>query len=121
MDHIKVKKQTVLDVLKKNLAQHQKDYDEAVIGWIEKAKIEVKAMLEKLETVDAIDTRIEIAKLPKPMSYVKEYEKTIKMIEYETREEIEISEADFERFFLDEWNWKSSFLSNTTMYKNFKS
>jgi hypothetical protein len=121
MEHIKVKKETVLDVLKKNLAQHQKDYDEAVIGWIEKAKVELKKILEKLDLPNAINTKVDITNLPKPFSYVKEYEKAIKMIEFETREEIEISEADFEHYFLDEWNWKSSFLTNTTMYKNFKS
>lgn len=118
MERIKVKKETVLDILKKNLVQHQKDYDEAVLGWIEKAKGELKKILEKLDLPNAIETKIDITYLPKPNSYVKEYEKAIKMIEFETREEIEISEVDFERYFLDEWNWKSSFLLNTTMYKN---
>lgn len=121
MERINVKKETVLDILKKNLVQHQKDYDEAVLGWIEKTKSELKKILEKLDLPNAIEIRIDSIHLPKPNSYVKEYEKAIKMIEYETREEIEISEVDFERYFLDEWNWKTSFLTNTTMYKNFKS
>ena len=56
--------------------------------------------------------------LPKPVSYEKEYDKAIMMIEYEIREEIEISNQDFSKYFQDEWSWKENFFLNTELYKN---
>jgi hypothetical protein len=117
MEMIKVRKATVLETLKKNLEQHQKDYDEAIIGWVEQAKSTLQKILAKLDSDKPYDTVIEV-RLPKPVSYAKEYQKAIKMVEYEIRDEIEISSHDFDKFFLDEWDWKNSFLSNTSLYKN---
>ncbi|MDD5650050.1 MAG: hypothetical protein PHF86_06505 [Candidatus Nanoarchaeia archaeon] len=115
MEMIKVKKVTVLEVLNKNLAQHEKDYEEALLGWIEKCKVALHNILDELNSDKARETVIDV-RLPKPVSYAKEYQKAIKMVEYEVRDEVEISSHDFDKFFLDEWDWKNSFLSNTAMY-----
>lgn len=116
MEMIKVKKETVLEVLKKNLDSHKRDYEEALLGWIEKCKVDLQKILDEFNSDKARETRIEIH-LPKPISYAKEYQKAIKMVEYEVRDEVEISSHDFEKFFLDEWDWKNSFLSSTSFYK----
>ena len=116
-ESVKVLRIKVLNTLKTNKEQHRKDFEEAMTVWIEKAKEKVKDVLSQLNSDKASDVNLSSVNLPKPVSFEKEYEKTIKMIELEVRPEIDISSYDFERFFLDNWDWKNNFLSNTMIYK----
>jgi len=117
MEKIRIKKKTVLAILRENKERHCLEFEEGMAGWVSKAKIKLEELLAGLNSDKARSIKIEIY-LPKPISYEKEYEKAIKMIEYEIRDEIEISTQDFNTYFLDEWNWKENFLSNTGLYKN---
>jgi hypothetical protein len=117
MEKIQVKKETVLEILRKNKETHRTEFEEAMTGWIEEAKKKLTGLLYQLNSNKASEVKFEVY-LPKPVSYEKEYEKAIKMVEFEIRDTIEISNSDFERYFLDEWAWKESFLSNTRLYKN---
>jgi hypothetical protein len=112
---VKVEKAKVLETLRQNKKIHHEEYEEAMNGWIVKAKEKMLDIITQLQSEKARETKIEIH-LPKPVSFEKEYEKTIKMIELEISNEIEISNEEFEKFFLDEWEWKHNFLSNTMMY-----
>lgn len=116
MEKIQVKKETVLEILRKNKEIHHVEFEEAIQGWIEEAKKKLTELLDKLNSDKASETKFEVY-LPKPASYEKEYDKVIKMVEFEIRDVIEISSADFEKYFLDEWSWKESFLSNINLYK----
>jgi len=117
METIQVKKETVLEILKKNKELHHKEFEEAMEGWINKAKNKLERLLTILNSSEARDAILSEVHLPKPVSYEKEYDKAIKMVEFEIRSVIEISSSDFEKYFLDEWAWKEHFLSNTRMYK----
>lgn len=116
MERIKVKKETVLETLKKNKKIHRDEFEDAMEGWIKKCKDKLQELIDGLNSENARSIKIEVY-LPKPVSYEKEYDKAIKMIEYEIRNEIEISANDFGKYFLDEWAWKENFLSNTGLYK----
>lgn len=117
MEQIEVEKSVVLKVLKDNKEAHKKEFEEAMSGWIIRAKAKVQEILDTLNSEKASETKIELY-LPKPISYEKEYEKAIKMLEYEIRDNISISSSDFNKYFLDEWAWKENFLSNTELYKS---
>jgi len=116
MEKIQVAKTAVLEVLRKNKETHHTEFEEAMQGWLEKAKKKLNNLLEQLNSDKASEAKIEVY-LPKPISYEKEYDKAIKMVEFEIRDIIEISSSDFEKYFLDEWLWKGDFLSNTGLYK----
>lgn len=117
MEKIKIRKETVLEILRENKAKHCIEFEEAISGWVSKAKTKLTELLAGLETDRARSLKIEIY-LPRPISYEKEYDKAIKMIEYEIRDEVEISTQDFDKYFLDEWTWKENFMSNTGLYKS---
>jgi hypothetical protein len=117
LEKIKIRKETVLEILRENKAKHCIEFEEAISGWISKARIKLTDLLSDLNTDKARSLKIEIY-LPRPVSYEKDYEKAIKMIEFEIRDEVEISTQDFDKYFLDEWTWKENFLSNTGLYKN---
>ena len=115
-ESIRVRRDKVLTTLKQNKEMHCKQFEEAIEGWIDSAKAKAFEVLQELQSDKARETDI-LIHLPKPVSFEKEYEKAIKMFELEVRDEVDISNSDFQRFFLDEWSWKHDFLSNTIMYK----
>jgi len=118
-DHVRISRLKVLDTLKTNKELHRKEFEEAMTGWIEKTKEMVSKISVQLESDKASETELSIFnQFPKPLSFEKEYERAIKMIELDVRLELDISSNDFDRFFLDEWAWKNSFLSNTQIYKS---
>ena len=114
---IRVRKEKVLEMLRANKAIHHTEFEDSMTTWIRKAHVTVSELLCKLASENARDINLQI-NLPKPVSYEQEYDKAIRMLELEVREDIDISDEDFEKFFEDNWTWKHSFLSNTSMYKS---
>ncbi len=45
-----------------------------------------------------------------PRSYEREYDRALAMLELSLTDPVELSEDDFSRFILDEWEWKDDFL-----------
>ena len=53
-----------------------------------------------------------------PRSYAKEYEAAIDMAEWDVRETLELTHAEFTCFVRDQWDWKSGFEAVSNLYKN---
>ena len=54
--------------------------------------------------------------LPEPEGHTDDYDRAITMLEMETRETIEIEEADFAVYVMDQWRWKQAWTTNTLNY-----
>jgi hypothetical protein len=54
--------------------------------------------------------------LPVPEEHTKDYDRAIRFISLDTREEIKLSEADAKSYVEDMWGWTASYLSNTSSY-----
>jgi hypothetical protein len=116
--------------LSANLEIHKKEYAEAKAGYEEKRLDLIRKLAEAAlhcskkpnntdENRKAVhESYNEFARLEKPQNHSNEYEQAIALMEWETREKIDISISDFERFVRDDWAWKNSFknahLSYTT-------
>lgn len=110
---ITVKKTELLDTLRTNLENHKKDYDEALLGFKDAAKIKLEEHLDLLKTSGKVILSLG---LTVPVEYSKEYNRVIKMLEMSTAEEITISESQFTQYVMDDWAWKSTFTANSQMY-----
>jgi hypothetical protein len=55
-------------------------------------------------------------RLPAPVNYEREYTTAIAMVEWEVEPEIELSDMDFKRYVLDQWEWGQVFAANTRSY-----
>jgi hypothetical protein len=120
MRFVKVNRDDLLIIVRKNLIKHIEDFKEAVSDYKE---VVLKMSKDNLElalagTLEKID---EIKSIPrKPESYESSYTRAIRMLEMSVDEEIELEEDIFNQLVLDEWNWKSSFTVMNTMYKGMK-
>ncbi len=54
--------------------------------------------------------------LPEPRDHTRDYDRVILMLELAETERITLSEQEFSCFVLDEWGWRSDFLSTSAPY-----
>lgn len=141
----KVDRLKLIDRLKKNKRKHVKEYEEAVAGYreaslrkLEEAHVKAKANLEKnytelkakLEKFDpagegAQDMGSHLVLVPTisinmslPQSYEQEYEKAVSMMGWDTRDEVELTYAEFMCFVEDSWDWSDDFKAVSAFYKS---
>jgi len=132
----------LLEKLRTNLSQHQADYEEAVGSYKQKRKHLLqeafdaathklaKSRKEQLDRLDLL-TQEELLEEPDtimlcraitldlqvPRNYAEAYETAIQMLEWETRETVELSMAEFNCFVQDKWEWKNEFTRVMNFYK----
>jgi hypothetical protein len=140
---VEVNRLQLVETLKLNLKKHVAEYDEAMAGYkdlllsgIDDAFADAKKKLEdkyiKTKEKVASFTDADIAKqqdfvtlvedvtiqMKVPRSYAKEYEAAIDMAEWDVRETLELTHAEFTCFVRDQWDWKSGFEAVSNLYKN---
>jgi hypothetical protein len=112
--------------LSANLEIHKKEYAEAKAGYEEKRLELIRRLADVATHCCAKNTEAnrkgihesynEFARLEKPQDHSSEYEQAIALMEWETRDKVDISINDFERFVRDNWSWKSQFKNAHSNY-----
>lgn len=136
-----IERTRLLAQLRSNLEEHLGNYRMAVSGY--KAQLQMKLedtilkarqtleksyekQLRKLETLDEADIHRQdeyirvmdavFIEMPVPRSHAAEYEAVIAMVEWDTREELELTMPEFECFIRDNWDWQHDFRKVTEFY-----
>lgn len=109
----KVKKAELLEILKKNRAQHRKIFEEALEGYKKKMIALLLKMLKSIRKGERIQHMIN---MPLPQNMTKEYDTVIRMLEMSTDAEVKLSAKDFQCFVEDRWEWRDSFLHSNAAY-----
>ena len=113
MDQVKVKKDELLKILKSNLDTHHGIFLEAQEGYRRMVIEELDKMLQEAREGKTIRRTVQLVE---PQDHTKDYTTAIRMIEMSVDEAISISDFDFKRYVLDEWDWSSSFSSSSSSY-----
>jgi vacuolar-type H+-ATPase subunit E/Vma4 len=113
MDSVKVHKSELIAKLQENRAAHRAIYEEALAGYRDVA-------LEKLEAyiarVRGGEVEVITLVLAKPEDHTRDYDRIIAMAEASVDDVLELAEHDFQRYWLDDWNWRQSFLASNSAY-----
>ena len=115
MNEVKVKKNALLDKLRANRAQHEADYATAYDVWADGMITQLKknlAYFKKERKSRAAPVLVQ------PVSYVKQYDQAIAILEMSVDDEIILDANEFNQYVLDNWNWKQMF---TTVNSNYLS
>lgn len=140
---IEVNRAKLIEILKSNRDKHGKDYLEAVDGYkemainkLQEAHEEAKKTLEKnvvkgleslndfdaanpkkgsdyLTLVNAIHVELKV-----PRNFTDKYDAAIDMAVWDVRETLELTQAEFQCFVRDIWEWSEDFRVTNTMYAN---
>lgn len=113
MKDITVDKAKLMETLRANRDEHRSIFLKAQEIYRE----EVIRILDKnLEDARAGREIVTFISLPQPQDYTAEFDKVIKMLEWEEDDLISLGERDFARYVLNEWEWKAAFAANTSSY-----
>lgn len=138
---VRVNRVKLLEALKANRETHLAVFNEAMAGYKELALTKVReafiGLTDRLLTRrDEIIARIEtftaetadeffdyfvvleqvVVNLKKPVSYVDAYDAAIDMAAFDTRDELDLSGAQFQCFCRDVWDWTYEFSATNATY-----
>lgn len=113
MKTVKVKKSELLDIVQKNLAEHESIYEEAMAGYQRELLKVIDELRSKVVAGEQISHSIG---LTRPTSHKKSYIQAIKMLKMSIDSEIELDEIAFANYVMDDWNWKDNFILSNSFY-----
>jgi hypothetical protein len=103
----------LIKVIKENREKHKSDYDYAVQLYKEKL---VQAFEKHLgEAREGKEVPHDVG-LVKPVEYLKDYDRAIKMYEMTSQTTVTLDQNTFSQLVMDEWAWKNNFNTNTFSY-----
>lgn len=112
-----------VDTLKKQLRgaknEHIKKYEIALEEWAKRCLSLTEEWQKKLKDNPKLfaESRCWGRSLPSaPESHQKDYEKAIKILDFECKNTIVLSEKDYKQYLLDEWEWTRSFNNSILEY-----
>ncbi len=137
LSNITVSSDDLLRILKENLEAHNEVFNASTQAYYETLRAELEgkkeqaetlvktfaAKLENVTTVDPSDSlgdyyHIFTFKAKKPVSYESHYTSAIRKVELSQRKEFSLSDSEFQRYILNNWEWKADFINNATTYLN---
>jgi hypothetical protein len=117
MEPITVPRQKLIATISGNRERHIRAHDKAVKGWRSK-QIETvqRASVKAMRNARAGRQVSLVVSLPKPSSYVKQYDRVLGMLRMDTSPTIKLTAQDYDRFVKDEWEWSNEFANSTIGY-----
>jgi hypothetical protein len=113
MQTITVAKERLLSTLRTNRDEHRELFLKAQALFREKL---IEVLDERLARARAGD-KVELwIRLPEPEDYTAQFDQAIAMVEWAEGDTIELSEKDFSRYVLGQWEWAKAFAANTESY-----
>lgn len=113
MNTVTVDKEELLNVLNGNQKSHRETYEHAHEAWKSQVR---SALMEAKNKAQAGTEYRTYFNLPEPKSYDKEYDRAIRMVEMEVSDTIQLTQQEFTRYVMDEWEWTSQFTSTASAY-----
>lgn len=113
MQTVTVNKERLLEALRTNKKEHREVFLKAQEGYRAKVIEVLDQRLKDAREGNQIDLMF---RLPEPRDYTEEYEQAIQMTEWSVGDEVEISQDDFRRYVLNDWEWKHQFVASTQAY-----
>jgi hypothetical protein len=112
---VTVKREALLEAIKKNRQKHKSDYLEAERGFRDAVRILATVLAADCEAGKAPDLK-PIRDLDVPRSHLPSYDRAIAMLEMSVDDLMEISEERFREYVLDEWDWTDRFKAVSSSY-----
>lgn len=113
MQEVTVKKDALLEVLKKNRAEHRAIFDEAIEGYLAKVITRLEEMVDLAKRNKKIDTSIGLVQ---PEDHTDEYDLAIGMLEMSISDDIVLSAQEFNQYVRNQWGWQGRFLATNSIY-----
>jgi hypothetical protein len=113
METVTVKKDELLETLRKNRKEHRETFLEALDGY---HKAALKALADRIEEAKN-NKRVHLSfRLEQPKDQTKEYDRIIRMLEMSVASEVELTQQEFANYVMDDWSWMEQWLASNAGY-----
>ena len=120
MNQVKVKKDELLEILRKNRAEHRAIFLKAQEKYREVVIKELDAQLKAARGSKPF-VLAKIVQLVQPKDYTAQYDRAIQMLEMSVDDTIIITAVEFQNYVQDIWNWSREWaFSNSSYVKSAK-
>lgn len=113
MDTVKVKRDELLAVIKKNRDKHRAVFNKAQAAYRKRMIEELDSMLADAKAGRHIRRAV---RMPEPEDHTRDYDRIILMLEMSIDDVFELNEYEFSQYVMDQWEWAATFASNTLSY-----
>lgn len=103
-----------IEVLEKNFAAHQEEYKQQLAGWQDKMKSFTGEVTKW--AADGGSEWKRPAQPHKPQKFDKTYTRLLGMLKRHVETRIAFEDHEYDQIFLDKFNWKNQFASNSSLY-----
>lgn len=122
MEPVLVARAELLNVVTANREKHIAAYKKAEDGW--RIKMEdglVRLSKQALKAADLVAKGkdkydIKFVNLPKPQSYVTQYDRVLGMLKMSVDENVKLDADSYDQYVLDQWQWSNAFANSTVAY-----
>lgn len=110
---INVDKTRLMLALETNRAKHGTAYEKAKAGYVKVTTEQVRGYLQRLANGELLER----AYLPAPPEdHTSDYNDAIEMMAWSTDDQIELTQAQFKQYVMDDWGWKEQWVTSNTAY-----
>ncbi len=113
METVTVRKDELRQIIEKNKAKHRAIFEKAAEGWRTQMFGQVNLYLEKLKAGKVAPASFY---LPVPQDHTKDYDRILSMLDMHVEDSVVISQQDFARYAMDDWDWKREFITSSNAY-----
>lgn len=110
-----MKKTTLLEKINENRERHEALYREALVGWRIAVIDSLRDALDGFERDEKVDLNVGY-KHPRPRHHLRDYDRILDMLGWESSEMIDLDADDFRRYVQDDWDWSREFASSNSQY-----
>lgn len=119
MKTVKIDAKELLSCLLANRKKHIEEHTEADAGFRQSIINGLKAALKVANAGGNIESEVlRVLWSTAPVSYIKDYDRAITMLQMTVEPIIELSVQEFDQLVMDEWSWKKSFEISASLYKS---
>jgi chromosome segregation ATPase len=113
--NLKVKKKELVETLRKQRADHMRQYNEAMRKWRELMQNAAHEILNKGDELKSWPRQLSGSHAV-PVSYESDIDEAIDMLERTTDEEITLTHSDYKKLVQGQWSWREQFNALNSRY-----
>ncbi len=127
VEKITVEKARLVARLQENLETHKKSFKEAYAGYLDARATAIVRIAEVASATDHLKKKdrkklTEVwntySNLDVPQDHSKDYDQALALMDWDTKEDMDLSIQDFEYFINDNWEWTGKFQRTMSSYSN---
>ena len=113
MNTVAVRKSELIEILQQNRESHRASFDEAIQGYRARS---IELLEEHIQRIRSGKVERVLVSLPVPEDHTDDYDRVIAQMNWDIREEIELTSREFDQYVRDNWTWKQEFLTTSGLY-----